>query len=495
MAIRRTLIARARALLLGGLSATALACGAPEPSAPGASPPSLVLITLDTTRADRLGPYGFEGASTPHLDAFAEHALVYERAYATSSWTLPSHASLLTGFLPMQHGAQTAAAGPVDHLGYPVRPLADHFETLAERLGAAGFRTGAVVAGPALSRDLGVAQGFEVYLDDLTGPGERLAGKRAEEIADRAIRLVADFGEEPFLLFVNFFDPHAPYRPPPPWDRDLPPEPGPELTRTLVERLNAGPDAEPVAPAAEERRHLDALLAGYDAEIAYMDHHLGRLLAALEESPRADATWIAITADHGESFGEHDFLSHGAHLYEDNVRVPLLVRAPGAAPGRVATPVQNHRLFATFLDAAGLPPAAEVPIRPLDGTDGAIVTEVRRSQSNVRLFGAFFDRDLRAVYDPPEKLIASSTGALELFDLASDGAEARDLAAERPERVEALRERLARIEAAHPPLFDADARAELSPATREALEALGYLDATASPAAGKTPDAEEEEHL
>jgi arylsulfatase A-like enzyme len=433
----------------------------------------VLLVTLDTTRADRLGAYGCEAARTPALDAFAQSAVVFERAYATSSWTLPSHASLFTGLLPHQHGAQTAPDGQSETLGYAVRPLGAQFVTLAERLSDAGYRTAAVIAGPALKRELGLAQGFEFYADDLGGAAGAIHGKRARQVADQAIAFVEEFGAEPWFLFVNFFDPHAPYRPPPPDDRGLPVvDPGP-LTRALVERLVSG--EAPVQRPAWEQHALDDLLAGYDAEIAYMDRQLGRLLAAVEASPRGDDTLIAITADHGESFGEHDFLSHGAHLYEDNVRVPLIVRRPRepAAGSRIAAPVQNHRLHGLVLETAGVAPPGTFPRLDEPAT---LVTEVGASDANVRLFGPFFDRRLTALYDPPLKLIVSSRGDAELYDLERDPAERVDLAADDAARTAALRTELERFRADHAALYDPSARADLSPETRKALRALGYLE-------------------
>lgn len=458
--IPRKALAALGCLALAGLTA----CGS-------STPPNLVLVTLDTTRADHLGPYGYEGAHTPQLERFASRAVVYDRAYATSSWTLPSHASLFTGLYPMEHGAR--AEGP--DVG---RPLADAFDTLAERLARAGYRTAGVVAGPVLSRALGVAQGFEHYDDDFSIPEWAFAGKRAAYVADRAIELVERFGDEPFFLFVNFFDPHAPYRPPPPFDRGLAPADHREVALALFEHLEAGDAPRPVAELPErERALLAALRAGYDAEIAYMDHHLGRLLAAIEASPRADETLVAITGDHGESFGEHYFLSHGAHLYEHNVHVPLLVRHPGghAAGTRVAAPVENRRLFAWLLRAAGVAVPEEVETH--DG-DAAVLAEVQRSALNVRLFGEYFDRDLRAVYVPPHKLIRDSTGRVELFDLTRDPEELHDLAGSQPDLARRLVQHLDLEIADHPARYDrdADTQAELAPETEEALRGLGYLE-------------------
>ncbi|MGH0028356.1 MAG: sulfatase [Myxococcota bacterium] len=443
------------------LALVALACTRSDP-------PNVLLVTLDTTRADRLGAYGFGAARTPNLDAFAREAVLYEQAYAPSSWTLPSHASLFTGLLPRQHGAQTAPDGVSEPLGYAVRPLDERFRTLAERLADAGYRTAGVVAGPALSGELGVGQGFALYDDDFSAPGAAANGRRAEPVVDRAIAAMRD-GDRPWFVFVNLFDPHAPYRPPAPHDAGLPQPDLGRLTGALVARLTSDTGT---APETWEQETIRALLAGYDAEIAYMDLHLGRLLAAADAAP--GATFVAITSDHGESFGEHGYLSHGAHLYEDNLHVPLLVRAPGAAPRRVATPTGNRALFAGILAAAGLPVPAGAP--RLDDRHGWLLHEVGPSDANVRLFGAFFDRRLHALRVPPHKLIVSSRGPAELYDVAADPAEASDLAGRDPDLRRRLEARLAEVQRDHPPLFDAASRAELSAETREALERLGYLE-------------------
>jgi arylsulfatase len=439
-----------------------------------AAPPNVVLITLDTTRADHLGPYGYERARTPNLDRFAKESVVYERAYSASSWTLPSHVSLLTGLHPEQHGVQFGAKGGL------MRSVPEEIDTLAELFARAGFRTAGIVAAPVLKRQLGIAQGFESYDDDFKRALVMYLGKRARWVADRAIGYVERFGSEPFFLFVNFYDPHAPYRPPAPFNRGLPHAGGiawgSAILPALIAYLEADAAARVVSDLAPaEQEALAAARAGYDAEINYMDHHLGRLLGALETAPRGSETLVIITADHGESFGEHYYISHGANLYEDNVRVPLLVRYPDGfgAGTRVSEFVENRAAFFWALEVAGIeaPPAAGAGAPG----GGPIVIEVGPGAGNVRLFGEYFDRGQKAIYAPPYKLIRDTRGRVELFDLERDAGELRDLAAAQPEVRDRLSAGLRAFEAAHPLLYAVPPRAEISEEVEEALRALGYL--------------------
>ncbi len=444
-----------------------------------AAPPSLVLITLDTTRADALGCYTGDPELSPALDAFAEAATLYRRAYATSSWTLPSHASMLTGLLPREHGAKSLPGADTHGLGYGVRPLPDGLDTLAERLRSAGYRTAAVVAGPALRRELGLAQGFEIYRDELDTPGRRFHGKRAEQVWRQAVEALEGFGAEPFFLFVNFFDPHAPYQPPGFEARAAKRMSEGELYEALGKALRASePPVEPGRLPEEVRRELARLREGYRAEVRYMDDFVGRLLRELGRRRPDGNLAIAITGDHGESFGEHFYWSHGAHLYEDNVRVPFLLRAPHQRRGAVVDgPVQNHRIANTFLEYAGLEPLPGAPSLAAGGSpEMPIVLEVARSELNVKILGPVLDRDLVAVLRWPFKAILSSTGHRELYDLEDDPLELQNLADSLPERLAGLEETLAAVESRHPPRYGSTAPARLDPETEEALRALGYIE-------------------
>ncbi len=228
--------------------------------------PPLVLISLDTTRADRLGCYGAARATSPNLDRLAKDALVYTRAVSTSSWTLPAHASLFTGKLTSAHGAHYDPEGPLDLRGaidgpeewrhYRVRPLAESERTLAEILRDAGYRTAGVVAGPWLKQAFGLAQGFEAWDEaEIATANGRLAGS----VTDAALLALDTAGERPLFLFLHYFDPHGPYQAPEPYGHAF---------------------LAPGAPLAESPQG-EELVARYDAEILYMDRELGRFLDGL----------------------------------------------------------------------------------------------------------------------------------------------------------------------------------------------------------------------
>ena len=285
------------------------ACHRPTPPADPAPASSLLLITIDTLRADRVGAYGHAAARTPVMDAIARQGVRFERAFATAPLTLTSHASLLSGRYPPGHGARNN--------GMRMRPV----PTLATQLRARGFATAAFVAAFPLDRRFGLAEGFDTYSDHLPrgSDGRPLDERPAEAVADEAIAWMQSHSAEKLFVWVHFFEPHAPY--------------GRADTR----------DARP--PAAR-----------YDDEVAIADREAGRVIAAL--GPREPSTLIVVAADHGESFGEHGEFTHGIFVYDTTLRVPLLMRGPGlAGPAAVPAPVSLVDVAPTALKALGLPPA------------------------------------------------------------------------------------------------------------------------------------------
>ncbi len=356
----------------------AAGCGSASPRTGSAhTPPSIVLVVADALRWDRLGCYGRRPSLTAHLDALAAQGLLFERAYAASSWTKPSVPSILTGLAPAAHGVYEGAAPGADGRWHADR-LPEEADTLAERLRQAGYATAAFVHNAHLGPASGLAQGFEVYEHD-AGP--------APELLERARAWVEAVASGPrpraFFLWVHLLDAHWPYDPPADAARavglSLPLEPLPANLPEAVNRALLELDA----PA------LQALERRYDAEVLALDGTLGRFIAALEARAGAASVLWAVTADHGEAFLEHGRLGHGGDLYEETVRVPLLLRLPGLrfAGQRVEGPVSLADLAPTLLEAAGLEAGSERSLlRRLLGapeTGAAVLAEVRHGADAV----------------------------------------------------------------------------------------------------------------
>lgn len=422
--------------------------------------PDILLVTLDTTRVDHVGAYGYERDTTPNLGRLAAEGVTYTRAYSVASWTLPSHASLFTGKYPSSHGAShdpegslvlsagLGAASDEEREKYRIfraRGMGRDEQTLAELLSGAGYRSAGVVGGPWLKRVFGLSRGFERWDDDdITGAG----GRRANEVSDRALAwLDALPADVPFLLFLNFFDAHMPYQPPR-W-----------MLRDYLD--------DPVAARGADR---DAELrrASYDAEILYADMNFGRVIDRLKSRGRYDGTLIIVTADHGELLGEHSLYGHPARLYEELTRIPLVVKFPkGRKSGlRIDTPIQLVDLFALILDQAGI----ETP----PGIQGQVPGRITHSILTEESPAFVGDEALRALYDGSEKLLWGSHGTRQLYDLANDPKEQRDLAGERPARVAELEAALQRRVATLPAPSAFEAAGAVDAETREALRALGY---------------------
>jgi arylsulfatase A-like enzyme/Tfp pilus assembly protein PilF len=278
--------------------------GAPSEKqrAPAAERPSILLITLDTTRADVIGPEA-RGVETPAFNAIAARGLRFRQAYAAVPETLPSHATMLTGVYPAGHQVHENA-----------RYLPASIPTIAERLAQAGYRTAAFVSSFALSRRFGLARGFESY-DETFANGQ--SERTARETTDAVLaQLAADTAAKPLFLWVHYYDPHAPYTPPEPF-------------RTTF----AG--------------------TPYLGEVAAMDEQVGRLVQAFAQRARGPAA-IAIVADHGEGLGDHGETFHGNLVYQSTMHVPMAIAGPGVTPGVSDVPVSTRRVFFTLLDWAGL---------------------------------------------------------------------------------------------------------------------------------------------
>jgi arylsulfatase A-like enzyme len=464
----------ARAALLLALAAALAGCG-------GAPRPNVLLVSIDTLRADAVGAYG-SPFPTPVLDALAASGALFENAIAPAPATAPSHATLLTGIDVPRHG-----------VGQNGTPLPAELRTLPAAFGAAGYATGGFVSSFVLDPRFGWSRGFETY--DATFPRrgqtfrQRVGfatrhefdgyDRRAPHTTGPALAWLAS-AAEPFFLFVHYFDPHAPYDAPEELLRQVPPGEARRLAQLWL------PEAHRELP----RLTLDDLtrvLRHYHAEVLGVDRAVGALLAALDERGLEGRTLVVVTADHGEGLGEHGSLDHAHQLYEAQVRVPLILRWPGqlAAGLRLATPVGLVDVAPTLAELAGVE-LGDVDGRSLAGALRAgVEPEPRpllgRRRRYERPIGGhrgqkFFVREARWKY------IRASDDPDELYDLREDPGERRNLyAADSREaaRLGAILERhlAAHPEPAAPPLGDEE---------RRGLEALGYAEPESS-APGPAP--------
>ena len=444
--IRRRLAPLAAALLAA--STSALAGCARE-----ASVESLVLVSLDTVRADHLGLHGHEHDTSPRLDAFARQGVVFENAWSTAPWTLPAHVSLFTGLYPSRHGVR-----------YEEHALEAGVPALAEILAEAGFATGAVVNCIFLYPRFGVARGYDVYerIDEEHG-----AEGAASEVTDAALRFLRAHRGERVFLFVHYFDVHSDYRSRPEIEARFGGRPTwvdgstQQLIRALIGTV-------PI----DDPEEIAALEALYDAGIRQLDEELGRLFTALADEGWLDDTAVVVTSDHGEELLDHGSVMHGATQYEEQLRVPLVLRAPGVPAGaRVAQPVSLVDVLPTALDLLGG--------EPPPGLDGISLVGAWERPLPERPLFAEANRSPKpgsrvAVRRGPHKLLLDlETGDRALYDLAADPGETDDRIEADPAQAEAL---LEAYETFRQVQVDGVAIGEVPDDLRERLRALGYED-------------------
>ena len=442
--------------------------------APGpVAAPDVFVITLDTTRADHLGIYGYERDTSPSLDAFAGEAVTFTRAWAAGAWTLPTHASILTGRNVSNHGARFDIAAPNTSLSqvfegeffekYKANRLHEDETTLAELLAERGYATGIFAGGPWLAPPFGLTQGYQ----NVEAHFDSVSGQTAEQLTDRLLAWLATLpDDQPVHALVNYFDPHSPWEPPPGFD-DLPGVRIPLDPKQDQVFIN---DGVPLHPSQRV-----AMIDRYDGEIRYMDFHLGRLLDGLKRAGRYADALIVIVADHGELFGEHGVVGHGRWLYEAVVRIPLLIRFPGARDGGTveSTTISQVDLLPLIAAETSLPLPANVDGLPLGERESSLA-EAFRDPFSVNHYGKRYDRDLAALFRWPWKLIASDAGRLELYDLESDPAEANN------QRDGAIGKRLlgelAAAQAALHPRTESAPPTGVPPELQRELQQLGYIE-------------------
>lgn len=434
----------------------------PNPPPPPEQAPNVLLVVLDAVRADHLGAYGYSRPTSPHFDRFAREGVLFENAYSSSSWTLPSHASLFTDLYSFENGVDPWFLEP-------------RFVTLAEHLRERGYATGGAVGNTYwCNYPTGIAQGFDYNADyfhnipdaisrtlfgrkamegllRLAGyyanPAKKTAGKVNEEILRWLDGLRGP--RRPFFAFLNYYDPHEPCFPPAPYDGRFAP----------AEHVNARKplDTHQALPQPIPQQRMQADLDAYDATIAYVDAQLGALWAELQRRGLTENTLLIITSDHGHSWGEGGVYGHRTSLRREQIHVPLVFYWPGRVPHgvRLQTPVSNVHVPATVADLARLAQPFNGPsLAPLwnDPTAAAswkepVLAELSRPRRDVPAEWPVARGDMKTLVTDRWQYIEWADGSAQLFDILADPREERDLAATESGRPVAatLREQLRRV--------------------------------------------------
>jgi arylsulfatase A-like enzyme/lipopolysaccharide biosynthesis regulator YciM len=399
---------------------------------------NVVLVTIDTLRADRLSSYGSRFVETPHMDALAREGVRFSAAASTVPFTLPAHSSIMTGTYPPLHGVR-------ENVGHV---LDDRLPTLAERLAAGGWTTAGFVSAFVLDSRWGIARGFETYFDrfDLGEKPEANLGavqRDGRETLDETIRWLDEIPEKPFFLWLHLFDPHDPYTPSEPFKSRYPRNP-------------------------------------YDAEVAYVDSLVGELRGALEARDLLDSSLVVLTGDHGEGLGQHKEGFHGFFVYESTIRVPLILRFPaGRFAGReVGAAVSHVDLLPTVLEVTGL----SIPERAQGSSLMPLIVESEQATGEERavLSESLYPllhygwAPLRSLRTARYKFIEAPEP--ELYDLIADPQETRNLLREDRRTARELRDRLLELrEEIEEDAPEIGERAELDDETLDRLQALGYV--------------------
>jgi arylsulfatase len=466
---------------------------------PGARP-NIIFVLVDTLRADRLGCYGHPGGLSPMMDELARQGVLFEQAIATSPWTLPSIASIFCGYYPTVHKVTSyrealqmsqGAAGAVRYFG-------DEFTTLAEVLQANGYLTAGFSANPFITQKLGFAQGFE-HFDSSFAANET----HGNVVNEAALRWLAQRDKsKPFFLYLHYMDVHDPYKA------------GDKYVEPLVAAVEQMPNKTPLSEA-EMKRHKDYFgksavayrgvprhmrlfryaeywRARYDAGVPQVDQYLDELRGKLSEMGLWDDAYVILTADHGESLGEHELWAHGLSAHQDQLHVPLILRWPGklAPDRRLPQTVRLFDLMPTLLAQLGIDVPPDLQARSLAGLISG------EAQSSLPAFAEAVKRR------PGEKAFVSGKWKLlaymdedryELYDLDEDPTEQHDLAGQYPQRVTELRELLGRQIAENDALgAGVEAReAEMTAEELARFRALGYIGGEEDDADEAQSDTEE----
>lgn len=400
----------------------------------------VIIISIDTLRSDRLPAYGYRSVETPHLDAFRNDGVLFERAYSHCPLTLPSHATMFTGRLPADNGVR-------DNLGFR---LGGELPTLAETLKKNGYATGGAVSAFVLRRETGIARGFDFYDDDIASgaPNQSMGNIQREGAGtiDAAQRWIGEQSGKPFFFFLHLYEPHSPYSPPEPF--------------------------------------LSRYPSRYDGEVAHVDALLGRFFEFLKDRGIYDEAMIIVTSDHGEGLNDHGEEEHGIFLYREAIQIPLIVKLPRRerAGSTIAAPVQLIDLFPTIAERT----RAEAP--KFDASARSIF--VADENPPRRIFSeTYYPRfhfgwsEMHSVIDASHHLISAPTA--ELYDVRNDVAEKKNVLRENRRVYADMRRSL------EPLVKKAAAPTTIDPEEASKLAALGYIGSTVAETEGELPDPKE----
>lgn len=454
--------------------------------------PNILLIVMDAARAKNLSCYGYHQPTMPRMDRFAEESVVYEQAISAAGWSLPAHASIFTGLYPSKHGAhdQHKFLEP-EHL------------TMAELLRAQGYQTLAFCLNQYVGPATGLNRGFEWFNRSSKSnrhplgrfvkkvdhglakvSGQQDSGARYTNRELRAALPQLQANNRPFFIFINYLEPHVPYRSPQQYNRFLPAG----VSAQQARQVNQNPWKYLTYPDSMTRRDFEILEALHNSALAYLDMRISEILDWLREAKMLDQTMVVITADHGENFGEHQLMGHGHGLYETLLHVPLIVHYPKGVtqPGRASHQVQTMDVLPTVLTMLGDPEKMQSSLQGKDllGTERHKFTIAEQSKPDLNPFHRRFpgvdvsryDRALQMIRTDRYKYIWSSTGQHELYDLPTDPAEEHNLIAQCPDIAQELDQRLNEWRNSFEPAVPTTEAPEFDEKIKAQLRALGYME-------------------
>ncbi len=431
--------------------------------------PNVLVISIDTLRADHLSCYGYPRQTSPAIDALVAGGALFERAYSSAPWTLPSYGSLFTGMLPADHRAgivkqREEAFGqdvaPTERTTETLRP---DVPTLAELLASRGYQTAGFVSNPFLAPAAGVARGFQSY----TG-----YQYNARVGVDQALEWIQSRPSSRWFVFLHVIDPHMPYAPPKPFDTRF-------AKKGVDELTNWPPDLDSMRRSPPSDEIKAACVDLYDGEIAFVDAEIERLLASLREAGTLDDTLVVLHSDHGEEFWEHGSCDHGHTQYDELLRVPFaLVWPKGIAAKRIATRVRTLDLLPTLADICGFKAPAGIEGKSLMPVLAGTETSDRDGIAEALMHS---DRETKAIFSGKDKLIATGTATNQLFDMAADPQETNNLAPSSAALVDALRKRLFEHHTSAKAAAAKSQQLRYDEANQRRIKDLGYTGPGAAP--------------